>query len=304
MPAGDEPGWGDCNLLLDLPTGAVNFSRISAGQSASLAHAYARFVSADPQLRANSVNCRAFQPPGPLQTDPELLSVDGLYTPLKVRSERGIELSGVNFLARLPAQGSRGEACLGVAAEHELAGPNVVENFLRVLAAHRGLELGGAVLHSAGLVFDEQAYIFVGRSNAGKTTLTRKAHQHGAMVLSDDINLLLPKAGGYQAYAIPFTGEYGRSLEHAAASPSYPVAGIILLQQARGLGVTRPGAASAIASLMVGCPFVNTDERETNTLLDNLERLVATVPVIQLQNRLENSMSEILSAVTNALSHA
>jgi hypothetical protein len=236
----------------------------------------------------------------PLTISAQTLAVDGLYTPLKVRSASGIDLTGINFKARIPTDIVDGEASLGVAHEHELAQPGVVENFMRVLAAHNGVKLGGAVLHSAGLVFDGMATIFVGRSGAGKTTLTRKAHEAGATVLSDDINLVLPHASGYRAYAVPFTGEFGRSLEHADAADSYPVAAVVLLEQADYLRACCPGLADAVARLMVGCPFVNIDEQETNGVLENLTAMVMQLPVIQLCNRREDSVSEIMAAVRGA----
>ena len=175
------------------------------------------------------------------------------------------------------------------------------KTFYGYLTAHRALALGGAVLHSAGLVFDGRAYIFVGRSNVGKTTLTRKAYEAGATVLSDDINLVLPQAGGYRAFAVPFTGEFGRTVVHDETEASYPVAGIVLLEQAETLEARKIGRRQAVARLMVGCPFVNTDEHETNTLFDNLAAMVANLPVIRLQNRREDTISDIMDSVRGAL---
>ena len=303
MSSVQAPLWGHHSLLLNLPTGGVRFAGLSPAQLTSLNRCYARFTCTDTATPADTIECLAVQLTSPLQIDPQALAADGLYTPLKVRCETGIELTGINFQAQIPVGSTPGQARLGVALEHEFAQPNVVENFLRVLAAHRGLELGGAVLHSAGLVFEGQAYIFAGRSNAGKTTLTRKAHSAGATVLSDDINLVLPQAGGYRAYAVPFTGEFGRTVDHDQTEASYPVAGIVLLEQAQRLAATQVSAANAVARLMVGCPFVNTDENETNTLFDNLAEMVAQLPVIQLQNRREDPISEIMTTVRGALSY-
>ncbi len=177
-----------------------------------------------------------------MQRAPQLsadeLSLEGQYTPLTrhTKSPAGFHVTGINFEASLRTDNS-GHSTLGVVHEHELAQAIVIENYLRIITAHKVLQYSGVVLHSAGLVFYEQAYIFSGRSNGGKTTLTRKAYAIGARVLSDDINLVLPAKQtcdhDYDAYAVPFTGEFGRTLNHAGGKESYPLAGIVLLGQER-----------------------------------------------------------------------
>lgn len=283
--------------------GSVRFTGLSTTQCNLLTEHYARFVPRGGSSHRDCIECRAFRLPSPLQIDPTELTVEGLYTPLRIRNQEGIELTGVNFKAQIPAIYPGGQASLGVAQEQEIAQANVVENFLRVLTAHRSLALGGLLLHSAGLVFDERAYLFVGRSGAGKTTLTRKAYRHGAIVLSDDINLVLPVASGYRAYAVPFTGEFGRTLDHREVNASYPVAGIILLEQAGRLAARPLGAAAAVARLMVGCPFVNSDEHETSSLLDNLAQLAAQIPVLELLSRREDTIGQIMATVRSTLPH-
>jgi len=213
-------------------------------------------------------------------------------------------VTGANFKAHIERGQSNQRASLGVAQENELPHANVVENFLRIFSAHRALDRGGIILHSAGLVFDEKAYIFSGRSNAGKTTLTRKAYDNGARVLSDDINLLLPQSGGYSAHAVPFTGEFGRTLQHEGGRKSYPVAGIILLEQAHELAAESVRPASAVARLLTACPFVNDDKEESEVLFDVLTELVARVPVIKLLNRKNDKIEAIMNVVREKLKYA
>ena len=173
MPLTCVPRWGTRSLLLALPAGSVHFRGLSIAQFDALYQSYLRFANAGVSRAEPAVECQAYQLVSPLNISAQSLAVDGLYTPLKIRSERGIDFIGVDFKASIPIDSLYGQASLGVAQEHEFAQPRVVENFLRVLAAHQGVKLGGAVLHSAGLVFNEQAYVFVGRSAMGKTTLTR-----------------------------------------------------------------------------------------------------------------------------------
>jgi hypothetical protein len=297
-------GWGDHSLLMTLPTGAIRFTDLSAQQANSLKITYARFITADTaSAAADAVVCAAHKLAAAPQVDPECMAVEGLYTPLKQRRDDACEVTGVNFTASIPISSGHREANLGVAREDELTLANVIENFLRILSAHEALAQGGLVLHSAGLVFDQQAWIFVGRSGVGKTTLTGKAHNAGAIVLSDDVNLLLPEKDGYRAYAVPFTGEFGRTLDHADAEVSYPVAGVVLLEQGEQLAAQCVTRATATARLMVGSPFVNIDAAETDRLLDNLEGLAMHLPVASLQSRRDDTIEDIMNTVKRAVTH-
>lgn len=305
MPPACGNSWGNHSLLMRLPTGTIRFTGLSAHQASTLLDTYARFISTDAACAdAGDVVCATHPLAAELTIDPEDLAVAGLYTPLKLRRAGIFEVTGINFKAQIPVDSSTHEqAALGVVRENDLTLANVIENFLRILSAHRALAQGGLALHSAGLVFDRHAWVFVGRSGVGKTTLTTKAHHAGATVLSDDVNLLLPKRDGYHAYAVPFTGEFGRTLDPAMAKDSYPVAGIVLLEQGERLAAHRVTRAAATARLMVGSPFVNTDEEETDRLLDNLECLATTLPVISLQNRREDTVKDIMDTVRSAVTH-
>src|SRR5262249_12282362 len=108
--------------------------------------------------------------------------------------ERSVCLAGLHLMARLdwtPNLSPNLGGALWTSEEGELF-PGIGENFLRVLVAYRLLELGGAVLHSAGVADGDGAFLFLGPSGAGKTTLSRQSEAQGRTVLSDDLNALLP----------------------------------------------------------------------------------------------------------------
>lgn len=295
------PGWGNDSLLLSLPFATVRFNALSEQQRDSLGSTYSSFVidsvSANTSLQAIS-DCFAYRLPRPLEIPSDMISVNGHYTPVKIHNATGIELTGINFKARIQPGDRTAPSFLGVAEESELAHANVVENFLRVMAAHRALEHGGVLLHSAGLVFDQQAYVFCGKSGAGKTTLTRKAYECGAGVLSDDINLLTPDAkSNFFAHAIPFTGEFGRTLVHDKYQDAYPVACVVLLEQSNQLTATKVIDSQAVARLLTGCPFVNTDASESDKLFDIVTELVRQTPVVRLQLHIDDPIESILQSI-------
>ena len=306
-PAQRNVAWGTCSLRFRLPALELQLTGLSAAQRKALVANYPGFI--DETAGGSSeqrINCRAYPLAQPLDLPPSALARDGQYSPRKTRlpGGAGIALTGINFEARFGMDPPPASAELGVFEEHELAGEMVIQNFLRILTAHLLPQRGGVVLHSAGLVFDGRAYVFPGYSNAGKTTLTRKAHARGARVLSDDINLVLPGREGYRAYAVPFTGEFGSTLDHRGGKSCYPLAGVVLLEQGERLETRLPNPAAAVARLLACCPFVNTDEEESATLFDVLTTLVTTVPVIGLRSRRDDGIDAIMAAVKSQIETA
>ena len=282
------------------------FTGLNAEQIDALQVSYPRFLAGandSPEDSEDDVECRACRlvemPELPIET----LTRDGQYAPRIVTGPNGIELTGINFQARVPLYPAGEPGWLGVAQAQQLVQPIVIENFLRVFTAHQALRRGGVVLHSAGLVVEGRAFLFAGRSGAGKTTLTRKGHATGAGVLSDDINLVLPAAAGYEAHAVPFTGEFGRTLAHPGARAAYPVAGVVLLDRGDRLGTDRVSPSTAIARLLAACPFVNMEAATSAPLFDALTGLVAGLPVIALRCRRDDGFDDIMRAVNDGFAH-
>ena len=299
----DSPhAWGPGSVSLSLPDTRVRIRGLSAAQADSLRDTYARFLAETPQLADEcGIDCLACRLDSAPDISTQELTRDGLYTPRIVRDSDALTVTGSEFEAQMNLGYSQSQSTLGVKNENELVSAPVIENFLRIFMAHRVLEKGGVLLHSAGLVIDGQAYIFVGRSNAGKTTMARKAHDCGALVLSDDINLLLPAADGYQAYAVPFTGEFGQTLDHRNTAESYPVAGIILLEQGDQLKTDCVKLSGAIAKLLVNCPFVNNDGKEMEALFYVLSTMASQLPLVSLHCRREDGIDEIMQSVRSRI---
>jgi len=296
--------WGPHAVWISLPALTIRLTGLSKDQLSSLIESYPGCITEqehEPTEQA-VIECSAYRLQQPVTIPARALSRAGQYTPRQIRHQDNILITGCNFRAQFALNPANPVAALGVAEENELSQANVIENFLRIYAAYHTLRQGGLVLHSAGLVFAGQAYIFPGKSNAGKTTLARKAYQRKSQILSDDINLLLPAAQGYQAHAVPFTGEFGRTLDYLGTGrEAYPVAGIILLKQAKQLSTETVRPSIAVAALLAGCPFVNTDEAESDALFNAVIRLATKLPVIRLSSCRDDTVGAIMTAVTRQL---
>ncbi len=271
-PGGDA--WGDRELRLDLPGGPYQLLGLSAGQEEGV-------LATFPAARAGATG----DAPLPIRllrcTPDEFLPVDvrgwdyGLdfdWAPAAVR------MAGLGLQGRLDWR-SGGLGLAGALWTHEDGGerfPGVFENFLRVLVAYSLLELGGAVLHSAGVVRDGAAFLFLGRSGAGKTTAARLSLARGAEVLSDDLNALVigatGGAGGCAVLKLPFTGDLG---ERRALRPPLPLGGLLRLAQDSADALAPLSRAETLACLLSCAPFVNVDPHRRERLEQVLLALAA-----------------------------
>jgi len=262
----------------------VSIQGLTLGQRQTIFHNFQQYVL-DPGETAGESDliCLAGRLGQPVGLPPEHFAASGQYAPLIRRTSEGIEITGFNFRARLAGGGAQPlRATLEVAGEEELGRAFVLENFLRIVFAYHVLNRGGVLLHSAGVVHQGAAYLFSGRSNAGKSTLARKAAAAGASVLSDDINLVFRQDDGYLVHQVPFTGEFRRPMESLSGSGIYRLGRIALLEKTPALTAAPVQPAEGVAGLLTGCPYVNDDPEELPVLLDILTVLVGHVPVIRL----------------------
>jgi hypothetical protein len=302
--AGDQqPAWGGHSLVFAFPQGSLHVSDLSEVQLQGLRALYPEFLpesGVEPRIDAR---CRVFQLPLEMAEwiDSVPLSRGGVYAPHKVRDGSRLALTGEDFMSTIDLSSS--DATLGVMNEQEVASPGVFENFYRIFSAYQVLGRGGTVLHSAGLVFEDRAYVFAGCSGSGKTTLSRKALGASAKVLSDDLNVVLPDQQsdtGYVACAVPFAGELGRTLAQRLDT-HYPLSALVLLEQSDELKVETLPRVSALSRLLAQSPYVNSDEYELPALIESIDTMLARVPVLRLYSSQEDSANAIFRALQAAL---
>jgi hypothetical protein len=289
--------WGEETLWLPFSFANIKLSGLSSLQRELISEYFCHYLdkpNLDFSIPKIDLECFTYRLKSYPAVSMQSLTVDSLYTPRKVRHNNLIEITGADFEAQILLDQPGATAYLGVVDELDIASAGVIENFLRPFAAHNALRQGGVLLHSAGLVFNGQAYIFVGRSGAGKTTLARKAYAGGARVLSDDINVLLPNCSGFRALSVPFTGEFGRTMEYLQDQTSYPISSVALLSQGENLRVNPACKSEATSRLLTGSPFVNTDQEETEDLFDVLEELVERVPIFRITCNKSDSIEDIM----------
>jgi hypothetical protein len=284
----------------------VSIRGLSTEQRQTILHNFPSYVPGPGETAGkNDWICQAGRLEQPVGLPSEHFEASGQYAPLKQRTSEGIEITGLDFKAILLRGGMPPfQATLAVAREEELGRAFVLENFLRIVLAYHSLRRGGVLLHSAGVVHRGAACLFSGRSNAGKTTLSRKAAAAGALVLSDDINLVFRESGGYLVHRVPFTGEFRRPGESISGSGTYRLGYLALLEKAPALTAAPVRPAEGVAGLLAGCPYVNDDPEESPALLDLLAALVRQAPVIRLGVARDDPFDAIMATLLRCSENA
>lgn len=289
-PAG-EP-WGAVSRRLDLAGGPYLLTGLSGGQQEVLDRRFrermGEGVAEEPAVpvrifRAAPSDFRSFDRAG------REMTIDRAYDP------RSVRLAGWHFMARLDWRpGLAGTVWTSLSEGVELQG--VFENFLRVLVAYRLLETGGALVHSAGVVEEGRAHLFLGPSGAGKTTLARLARNAGRAVLSDDMNAVVTPSGsrGFRVDRLPFAGDLGQTAESGG---NHPLAGLFRLEKGPEVRLEGLSAARALATLLACCPFVNADPHRREALEANLERVLASVAMGRLAFPRQGPFEEIAAVL-------
>jgi hypothetical protein len=262
-----EP-WGGRELALDLPGGPYRLAGLSAAQEEGVRATFPGCLLS-PAAAARGISVQLFR-----STPEDFLTVDARGWEYGLDSDwspAAVRLAGLGLQARLDWRPDLAGA-LWTREDGGPSFPGVFENFLRVVVAYRLLELGGVVLHSAGVVRGGVAFLFLGRSGAGKTTVARLSLAQGAEVLSDDLNALASSAGGCAVLKLPFTGDLG---ERRATLPPVPLGALLRLEQASADAVAPLSRAETLACLLACSPFVNVDPFRRDQLEQVLLALLA-----------------------------
>ena len=149
------------------------------------------------------------------------------------------------------------------------------------VSARQAAGLPGFLVHSAGVVADGRGFLFVGPSEAGKTTAA--LNSMAWHVLGDEMILIVPGEEGPEIVGTPVNGTFRD--KHPGRAP---LAGIFLLQQSSRhhlAPVGRAEAAAVVAGEIV--PPVGLDEapgpRTLGSMTDLAAQLVDQVEVLRLE---------------------
>jgi hypothetical protein len=169
---------------------------------------------------------------------------------------------------------------------HEYA----LDSLLRIQLSWLLPQCDGFLLHAATVVRNGRAFVFMGRSGAGKSTIASLAPE--GSVLTDEISLLRFEQNEWRAHGTPFWGEF----RAADIDGSAPVAGVFHLVQSPTNRVRPLRAVELLRALFPNILFFSTDSAANERLLKILSAAVAKVNGYELEFRRDRSMWEVLPA--------
>jgi len=169
---------------------------------------------------------------------------------------------------------------------HEYA----LDSLLRILLTMVLLPQRGFLLHGATVVRDGRAYIFFGRSGAGKSTVASLSPE--GSVLTDEISLLRYSNGCWQAHGTPFWGEF----RAAGINRLFPIAGLYLLKQASDDRAESLSLKEALRALLPCVLFFTAEKRAHETLLQTLMGLIEEIPCHRLHFRRHAEFWKVIAA--------
>jgi hypothetical protein len=105
--------------------------------------------------------------------------------------------------------------------------PEYVYICLRFITALFLPETKGLLIHASSIVHDDTAYLFIGKSNAGKTTMTDLSPDKN--ILCDDFSIVMNINGKFTVFPSPFWGTL--TVDGNNDGRSYPLKAMYLLYQ-------------------------------------------------------------------------
>ena len=178
-------------------------------------------------------------------------------------------------------------------AELAFVGLGGVQSFLRVACALTLAPLGGVLVHSCSVVRGDRAFLFVGESGAGKSTIARLSAP--SLILSDEVSAIAPSREaetGYACHATPFWGdladdqdEHGQRVKLREEPASAPLARILFPRKDVRDAVDPVTPITAYTELMREAFVFGDDDATTRAITASCGLIVDRVPAANLHFR-------------------
>jgi hypothetical protein len=169
-----------------------------------------------------------------------------------------------------------------------------IDYFLRVALALIAHNADCVLMHTAGIIRKDQAYLFFGHSGSGKTTICRSSLNASSpgtyKILNDDLVLLQPHGKIWLAHGTPF---WNRT-QIEPSNHNAPIAGMYYLIQDKQVFTQNLSKSVAIAALLSNIPVIPQDTVRSIHLLNLLNRIQNSVPILELQFLPDNSFWNVI----------
>ncbi len=146
-----------------------------------------------------------------------------------------------------------------------------LDSLIRILLSLLLAPERGFLLHAATVVRNGRAYVFTGKSGAGKSTVASLSP--AGSVLTDEISLLKFVEGSWHAFGTPFWGEFRAK----GANIKTPIAGLYCLEQSSENRIEALSARAVLRCILPNILFFSRETEITKRLLNLLSEFIASV---------------------------
>ena len=151
-----------------------------------------------------------------------------------------------------------------------------IDYCLRVIYSIVAYRVGGILLHAAGIVKNGYTYLFIGHSGSGKTTVAQVSKP--ALVLNDDLVLLLKRENVWLVFGTPFWNP-----TQVEPNPGFaPLGGIYFLVKDKEVFLEVPGQGQALAEIISNIPVISTDPEFAAGLIQRGSELTKEIKSFRL----------------------
>jgi hypothetical protein len=157
------------------------------------------------------------------------------------------------------------------------AHPYATDTVMRVVHSLLLAPAGGILVHASSAISGGRAFVFFGRSGAGKSTMVGMA-PNDVTVLSEEISYVRREGDAYWACGTPFTGELNRRGDNVEA----PLAGMLHLVQGADDRIEPLGPGDALRALLRCVLYFDGDPAGTQQAFAAACGVVDRVPMGQL----------------------
>jgi len=152
----------------------------------------------------------------------------------------------------------------------------------------------GIVFHASGLIKDGSAYIFIGPSKSGKSTVSRLSSH--LTLINDDIIFLREGKDGFRIFTTP---PWSCQIKVLEANISVPLQALFLLKKDKRNFLEKLSHKEALSLLMTS-PYLPLSTANLERLISRFQRLIAQTPTYKLHFLPQVSFWQ---CIKNELSH-
>jgi hypothetical protein len=149
---------------------------------------------------------------------------------------------------------------------------------LRLLISEAAIRKGGFLFHSAGIILENQGFLFTGPSGAGKSTLSEIIAPF-SKVISDEIVVILPESNSFFFHSTPF----GTRPQNLYSPIAVEIKKIYNLKKGIITKVEKLDNKQSLRTILSGISAFPTNDEGAHHLFDNALNILKIIPCFNLQ---------------------